>query len=237
MPDNVKPSSSMVRERVPTSQGYVLKSALIISILSVAACFCGLLLTIRSTVAAIPNELALTRSALVEQITDLRLDAISEIDQQANGIRKDATTQLSGIRREADRQLTGARGDIKEIGGFLSLRADALKDSLIGEIHPVLANAATLEKDAQDSLDDLYPDIRALIESADVATTQTAQTMQTVREAAPQVAAATVSVGKSAASIADSVDVEAKKLTQPQTRRQKLMSWLELMGKLGLRVL
>jgi methyl-accepting chemotaxis protein len=142
-----------------------------------------------------------------KQLTGMRTDLSTNLQQ--------STATLQAVVREALEPVNGIRADLK----------------------PVLANAAALTKDAQDSLDDLYPDVRGLVESTDVAVTQTAQTMQTVREASPQIAAASVSVGKSAAVIADSAAQEAKKLTAPMTRRQKLMVWLELLPRIGLKIL
>jgi hypothetical protein len=238
----------MIRTSKPTGDERdwtpYLRATIALSILGVACCLCALLLTIRAVVAAVPGEIAATRASLIDQGAALRLDTFAEIDAQATGIRADVKMSTTSLQTLADKQLSGIRTDLttnlQQTTASILAQVPVILEPVNGiraDLKPVLANAAALTKDVQDSLDDLYPDVRGLVESTDVAVTQTAQTMQTVREAAPQIAAAAVSVGKSAAVIADSAAQEAKKLTQPMTRRQKVMVWLELLPRIGLKIL
>jgi hypothetical protein len=65
-------------------------------------------------------------------------------------------------------------------------------DRIEGDARPALANAASLAKDGQDTLDALYPDLQGSADSATVAITSVAQASQAVRDAMPKVAASAV---------------------------------------------
>lgn len=91
------------------------------------------------------------------------------------------------------------------------------------DLHPVLANAASLTKDTQDSLDDLYADIKASTESATVAITSAAHASEAVRDAAPKVAESVVSIGKSADAVAADVKREADSVIAPEPWYSKIL--------------
>jgi hypothetical protein len=128
-----------------------LKTAIAVAVLAVAGCFCALLLTIRATVAAVPGEIAVTRSALIDQVAALRVDAFAEIGQQATAIRQTADSQATAIRTDAMGQISGFRADANTRLDGLTLKlqgiANKADDQITGlryQISPVLINAAAL---------------------------------------------------------------------------------------------
>jgi hypothetical protein len=107
-------------------------------------------------VAALPNEIALTRGALLAQIDDARQDLISQIgvarrdvltrsERQVEGLRSDLVAETSAIRDTADRRLgdTLARADT----------ALATLESLRQDLKPAIENAALTEQSAASLLD------------------------------------------------------------------------------------
>ncbi len=126
-------------------KGFLL-CALALSIIAVSTCLCLLILSTRQTVELIPVEMDYTRVALVQRLDKLQVDALNEIDSQANGIRKDmrkdvamiagkADAQLTGIADKADTQMNGIRKDLKEsvamaVAPITEMRAD-LKPLLV----------------------------------------------------------------------------------------------------------
>ena len=221
-----------------------MKTAIAVSVLAVAGCLCALLLTIRATVAAVPGEIQATREALSKQVQALTIAALGEIDSQASGIRqdarimilratKDANSQISIMTDDANRQLTGLTLKLEDAVN----KADGQITGIRAEISPVLANiavltvnAASLTKDAQDSLDDLYPDMRGLVESATVATTQAAQTAEVVRAAAPQFLATAQESNKQFAGIATDVHTFTTKFTAPVSLKTKIWDGFKSMA-------
>lgn len=218
-----------------------------VCLLSLTICSCALLLTVRSTVAAVPREIAVTRSALFSQVEELRIEALAEIDRQANGIRADATTQLSGIRHDTLSEITAlgaatlARVDqiaiklesaVNKADGHLS-SLQAKIEPVIDQISPLLLNSAALVKNANDSWDDSYWDVKALLGSATVATTQTAQTMQTVREATPAFLATAQESNQQAAGIVTDVHKLTTTFTAPLTVKQKIWQAFKSLALLG----
>lgn len=105
------------------------------------------------------------------------------IDRHATRIENKLDAQLSGMRCDAVQVANAANARVGEALAVLDGRAkDALSlvSGVRADLQPVLSNSAALVKDAQDSLDDSYDDLRGLVQSGEVATTQVAQTMQTV---------------------------------------------------------
>ncbi len=218
----------------------VLLGAAAVSILAVSACTCLLILSARLTVDRLPG-------LVLQQVAELRIDAFTEIDAQAsailgqlNGISRATFSRLAAIQADANSQATGLRQDLKAsvalaVAPLTGIRADL--QPVLEHTTVVLANVAKLTQDTQDSLDDLYPDVRAAVESATVATTQAAQTLEAVNQAAPQISADIRRMADSGTVIADSAAKEAQEFTKPRTRRQKLMLWLELVPRLAIKIL
>lgn len=108
------------------------------------------------TVAALPVQIALTRSALVAevaatrkdldgQIAAARVDVLSRSEREAEGLRRDLFAETDAIRATADRRLgdTLARAD----------SALATVDALRRDIKPAIENAAVTEQSAAALLD------------------------------------------------------------------------------------
>lgn len=210
-----------------------MKTAIAIAVLAVAGCLCALILTVRDTVGKVPGEIQATRAALVEQVQSLRIDAIQEIDQQASGIRLDVMAELTGIRKDATGQIDALRGEtftnlhqiaaISMAGLQVSVeKAVAPIEGIRGDLKPVLTNAAALTKDAQDSWDDLYADVKGTVGSATVAVTSAAQASEAIRDAAPQVAHSVIQIGKSADGIASDAHAFTSDFIKPRTFWQRL---------------
>lgn len=108
------------------------------------------------TVAALPKEIALTRSALVGevaatrgalegQIAAARADVLSRSERQVGLLRKDLFTETDAIRATADRRMgdTLARADA----------ALATADGIRGDLAPAIGNAAIAERSASALMD------------------------------------------------------------------------------------
>ena len=122
------------------------------------------------TVGAIPI-------VLTQQLTLTRLNAVAEIDLT----RADAMTAIGQGLSVADSRIgQGLSVADSRIGDSLS-RVDAALAVLGGvrsDLKPTLDASAALLKDGKDSLDDLYPDVKASTESATVAVTSFARASQ-----------------------------------------------------------
>lgn len=167
------------------------------------------------------NRLAATADKLPAMTRDL-------IDKHASAIEARLNGQLSEALRMADARTGQA---LEQIAG---LRMD---------LQPTLANTASITAHADEAAaillrrDALPAQTLGLLAAAKVTAGETALTMRAVAKAAPELASAAVSTGKSVESIAASADKEAKELTRPRSFRQKLILWLELIPRIGLRVL
>jgi hypothetical protein len=149
-----------------------------------------------------------------------------------------------GILAEVDKQATGLRGDLlPRVDTALAIVDGRTKDALAqvagvrSDLAPAITNAAALVKDAQDSIDDLYPDLKAAAESATVAITSTAYASQAVRDAAPQVAQSVIGIGKSADGIAADIHTATADFVRPKTFWQKFKAFGETVGKVAARFL
>jgi hypothetical protein len=178
-----------------------------------------------TTVKAVPAEIEATRSALTAEIDTTRQDLLATVQHDLLGTvdaRLASIQHMVDVRTGQALQLTNTQLSAA-IGQLADIKAD---------IHPVLANAASVEKDAQDSWDDLYWDVKAGVESATVAATSIAQTSETVRNAAPQVAASVQGIAKSADGVAADVKKEADVLTAPKKWYEKILGPVYTVGRL-----
>ncbi len=130
-----------------------MRTAIAISVLMVAACLCGVLVTIDQDLRQLPVIAVETRNMVLQDLavqTDAtRTAVLVEIDKQAGALRVDANTQLSGIRREALGQVVGIRSDFdrnlqqttadldRTVKGSLQIIA-APVNVLIADLAPVL---------------------------------------------------------------------------------------------------
>jgi hypothetical protein len=191
----------------------------------------------------IPGELASTR-----------LELLSEVD----AMRGDLTGQVAAARKDADAQITALRGDLKSeatallttsdfrlssIQGSATAAIDRLTnsadravnvaDSLRTDIKPMLDNTAMLTKDAKDSWDDLYWDLKADVETSDVLMRNIAETSDAVRKAAPEAAAAAVGIEKHVEAISGDVQKATDAYAKPRTTWQKVSDWMKFIVYAG----
>jgi hypothetical protein len=197
------------------------------------------------TVASVPGEIALTRSALLSQIQLLRVESLKEIDAQANGVRKDLrgdvrllNAQVSDISGQLNKQLTTIQTTALMLGGKLDAPLAAITDAT-KEVGPLLRSSGVAVQHVNSitaQIDDaapLYLDCdngNCLYNQVQGTAKAVEKTMQAVAKAAPV-------IGDSAASIAKAGADEAKLLTAPQTLRQKIVSWLELIPRIAIKIL
>jgi hypothetical protein len=222
----------------------VLLCCLIACLISLA--ICGILLTRATTAAeyATPIELANTRIALVAQVQAARVDALKEIDKQADGLR----AELHGDVRLVNAQVSAITGQLNQRTGDALRRIDtALQDvtpvlartsTLLSDAdvvvisaRPVLANTAALVKDAQDSWDDSYDDVRSLLDSAEVTTTQAAQTLETINKATPDQLAAAQKTATAVAGITTDVHTATTAMLKPKSFFGKVWAGLTVASR------
>jgi methyl-accepting chemotaxis protein len=211
-------------------------------VLALTGSLIALILSVSRTVDMVPVEIEYTRAALIAETHKQAAAVLALVDRQARGIRWDATAQLSGIRADAlgqlshlsetaDRQLTGTRKDLTDSIAAVIAPVNGLRTDL----QPVLENislstiqATALIKDAQDSWDDSYDDVKGLLESTTYATTQVAQTAETIRAAAPEFIATTQESNRQLAGVAGDVHKLTTSLTAPVSLKAKI--WNAIRG-------
>jgi hypothetical protein len=199
--------------------------------LSLTALFLSLMVLVRdadTTVRLVPAEITATRSALTAEIQATRRDLLATVNTQATAIQRTADRRLGSIQQMVDARTAQA---LQIADSRLSGATDQVA-ALRQDLHPVLANAAALTKDTQDSLDDLYPDIKASTESATVAITSAAHASEAVRDAAPKVAESVVKIGNSADGVAADVKREADSIVAPKKWWQKALGPVYIVARL-----
>ena len=173
------------------------------------------------------------RSETARQIEDARKDLFIRSEQEITALRvgalKRVDTSLSVVDRRAGQALTVADSRAQQaLSAIEGLRAD---------VRPTLAAANGILKDAQDSWDDLYPDVKGSVASATVAVTSAAQASEAIRDAAPQVAASVVGIGKSADGITADIHTATSDFVKPKTFWQKVKGALNIMATAGAHLL
>lgn len=214
---------------------------LCVLLLSMAA----LVVVVLNVVIDIPRRLDLSGMALSVEVKALREGLIGEvqatrqdIDQQLTGIRSDSTATLRDFRMVADQRLgdtltradrtlsllEGMRGDVQPVLASLPPAVAQLTASTA----KTLAGVDALTQDGKDSLDDVYYDIKASVESGTVAMRGVAETAEAVGKATPAIAA-------SASGIAADIHTATNDFVRPRTFWQKVKAWLETTGKIAAR--
>lgn len=165
-----------------------------IAILTVAACAIMLashLARLLDSWAQVPNTVnALAADVEMELhgLTGAVEATASNVNQQATGMRADALAVVREFRTTADQRIGDALVRYDATLHLVDTRSAAVVDTAAGlrsDLAPVLQNAAAAVKDGQDSWDDSYYDVRGLLESTTVATTQAAETLEVIRAKAP----------------------------------------------------
>lgn len=153
----------------------------------------------------------------VLQLADAQLTQAREMADRRAG---DALGKLDGIADKAEAQLAALNATARD----LATQADA---TLVGlgqaeaAASQLLATGTGTVQDVKDSLDDLYPDIKATVESATVAAAGAGRAMDEVAKAAPAIVA-------DGHRVADDVTREADALTKPKTKLQQAEEWVKL---------
>ena len=129
----------------------------------------------------------------------------------------DADRRIEYISRRADDRMGEALDVMK------TLESDA---------KPMMTNSASMVKDVQDSLDQVYPDIEGTVASATVAVTGIARASEAMGNAAPKVADAVVSMASSADGVAADVKREADELTKPKHWYDRILGPVYTLGRL-----
>lgn len=170
-----------------------------------------------------------TRSALIAEThiaiadADQRItDALTKIDNQTKG----ALAEVHAISFNVNERAGEALDILRDTETDLNGQVDGLRSDLSADLKPSLDNTAALVKDAQDSLDDSYFDIKASIESATVTTHSIALASEAIAGAAPSVSASAVGIGKSADGIAADAHKATSEFVKPKTFWQQLQSLL-----------
>lgn len=170
-------------------------------------------------------QMDLTRTVLSGQVEGARKDLLAKSDAQLTALRGDVFTRIDTAIQKADARIGDSLGRVdKALDDIHGLRTD---------LQPVLVNSAALTKDAKDSWDDLYWDVKAGVESGTVAATSIAQTSETVRDAAPKLADSAVSVGRSVDGIAKDAHREADEFVKPKSLKAQIFDYLKMAGLLA----
>ncbi len=209
--------------------------ALLAALTALAAYAILLLEAARATLTALPSGIAATRAALVGEVACARTELLSLADRQLTTLQTSANAQIAGFRQTADRRL----GDSLERVD----RALVSVEGLRSDLKPILANTARITARTDEAAavlfqrDALPAQALGLIAAAKVTAGETAQTIRTVRDAAPKLAVSAESVGSSAAGIARDTHSITASLAKPKNFWGKVGVWLETAGKIGARFL
>jgi vacuolar-type H+-ATPase subunit H len=132
-----------------------------------------------------------------------RKDVAARADGQLGELRVGVLAEAAEIRKAADRRLADTLQ-----------RADAALgkvEEIRGDLRPALVNAAALTKDAQDSIDDLYFDVKASVGSATVAASSFAQMSEQLKLQMPRAQKTFDGIGGNVEGITANID----RLTKP----------------------
>lgn len=211
----------------------ILRCLLGIAALSVMAEVGILVDTIDRVVSSVPAAIDTTRQELLDQVADTRSQVLDEIDAQSALIRKDATGELDAFRNNTVDLLNSRTNSLLAI---LNIRSKELTDSvaaLQGSVANTLTGIDGVAKDAKDSWDDLYYDVKASTESATVTLTSAAQASEAIRDATPSIVRSVDTVSASAAAISQDVKREADELTKPKKWYQKILGPVYTVGRIA----
>jgi hypothetical protein len=183
-------------------------------------------------------------SQVVAQILPTVSDAVSAGDKRIGEALADANARLDQAISAADSRLGQGLATADTRLGEVTGTADKLRGDLNAELislnSTVAATAApvqSLTKDAQDSWDDLYDDVKGTVASATVAVTSVAQASEAVRDAAPAAVKGIVDIEKHVGGITADIHTATTDFVRPKTFWQKFKSWLETGGKIAARFL
>jgi hypothetical protein len=178
-------------------------TALVVSVVRLAQ-------TARTTVASIPGEIESARGDLRREIASTRKELLSRTERQVAELRSGVLAEAAQVRTTADRRI----GDTLD-------RADAAigkVEEIRGDLRPLLVNAAALSvnvaaltKDAKNSWDDLYWDVKASVASATVAANSIGQMSADFHSSLPRTLQTWDGIGGNVAAVTGNID----RLTKP----------------------
>jgi len=144
------------------------------------------------SLAAAPLMLSAQIGGMQAALTAMPAQVLPPVLASVDAAVSDADTRIKQVADLGDTRTAEAMRAVDRLLAMVDRRSgEAL--ATVGTVSvaalPVLSATATLLTNANDSLNDSYDDVRGLLDSSTVAATQTAQTMQAVREHAPQLTA------------------------------------------------
>ncbi|HLH32701.1 MAG TPA: hypothetical protein VKY31_15985 [Terriglobia bacterium] len=146
------------------------------------------------------DEIRQTRNAAVQQIAITRADALEEIE----GLHQDGIAiSVAGLRM-ADRQL----------------------DSMKNQIAPTLGAVETTLDGIDQMRAELRPQVLGLVAASKVTMGETAQTLRTVRDAAPRFVNSEEKIAGNIERITDDAAKLADRLTRPKSKKEQLIEWI-----------
>jgi hypothetical protein len=200
-----------------------------------------------------------SRAVVAQALTDRVDPVLDAVTKTVNGdpqskalygklpLRDALMAQVSSALVKADKQLTSVQAVVTNVADKADKQLTAMNGTVTGlgsKLDPVLASytklgdaSTALVGDAKDSLDDLYPDLNAFVQTANVTAVGIAVTSEAVGKAAPEMSKAFVGIGQSVDGIAKDVHAEADEFVKPKTLWQKLRMWVDLGGRVALRIL
>jgi hypothetical protein len=215
----------------------ILVCTLLASLTGASIYACLLLHATAVTIAAVPGEIAITRSALITQVQLARVESLSEIDKQADGLRAELhgdvrllNGQVGAIASRADKQLTTIQTTALMLGGKLDaplaavtaatqevgplLRASQVAVQHVSSITSQIDDAAPLYLDC-DAGNCLYDQVQGTAKAVE-------RTMQAVAKVAPEVAKATADNAQNVGGITADVHVMTTAVLKPKSFWGKL---------------
>lgn len=172
------------------------------------------------------------------------------IDKHAGLLRRDLFGEVKALRSEVFPRVDAALGLVDQVSAsavkIVDLRSKEAMQEVAGlrsDLKPTLDNSAALVKDARESWDDMYWDVKSMVESATVFTTSGARMADDARAALPRFLALGEEMGKHFSGITEDVHGMTtdghkitSKFTAPKTKKQKAWGVVEAVLFVGVRV-
>lgn len=176
---------------------------------------------------AVNAEAEATRAMISGQLTGIRGDVTTRTDAALRRV-DTALRTLNTAEADANSQIAGARKNVEDIGKMADVRMAALTDvansqlsGIRSDLKPTLTNSASLTKDVQESLDDVYWDVKASVESATVTANSMAQASEAVSAAVPHVVRQVDGITSDVHAVTEDGVKAADKFVAPPNRWEK----------------
>ena len=156
---------------------------------------------------------------------------LSEVAQQIGNTSRDMVKVASSAVDRADAQLSTTNATLAATAQHVGELAETTRET-VAAVKPAVEGVTSLAKDAQNSFDDVYPDVKASVESATVAITSTAQASEAIRDAAPTLVQSGVKIEQHVEAVAADFHREVDEVTKPKKWWQKAFGPLYSVGRL-----